>query len=52
MGGEAASPTNPKKVRAGKRKTKYIDCLKDLSTQDHKLCERIDPDEPTTRFVK
>ena len=41
MGGEAASPTNPKKVRAGKRKTKYIDCLKDSSTQDQKCVNEL-----------
>ena len=37
MGGEAASPTNPEKGRAGKCKTKNSDHLKDVSTGDHKL---------------
>ena len=36
MVGEAASPTNPKKVRTGNCKTKYADRLRDASAGDNK----------------
>ena len=46
MGVEAASPTNPKKGCAGKRKTKNADSMKDASTDDKKNLKLKALDKP------
>ena len=46
MGGESASPNNPEKVCAGKRKTKNSDLLKYASIRYHKCAKSMAPDKP------